>query len=253
MPCTQIVDPGANGEVFWNYNANPATRRAKAALKERLNKLEDNSPNEKTCTSSAPSPILTIPMLPTRRKLPSKSKEDNSVKEQQKRQEVNALLNSMKQIVQAELQKHQESQQYTGNQKMEVPQETNNSFGKNNSFGTNNSFGKDGLVSDDDSFMLRASQAIGNSEQKVNCQRKITDNDKKDIIVENKEKETHNNEAFDDDDDFDILLTQIEMPNPDPSSSLKNKKSTLASNTFNNAKPEYPDPNSTRSIIKVSS
>ena len=185
-------------------------------------------------------------------KTPSNSKEDNSLKEQQKRQEVNALLNSMKQIYQAELQKHQESQQCTDNQKMEVPQETNTSLSKNDSFGTNNSFGKGGLVSDDDSFMLRASQAIGNSEQNENCLRPITDNDKEDIIVEKKEKETHNNEAFDDD-DFDILLTQIEMPNSDPSSGLKNKKSTLVSNTFNNAKPEYPDPNATRSVIRVSS
>ena len=252
MPCTQIVDPGANGEVFWNYNANPATRRAKAALKERLNKLEDNSPHEKPCTSSAPSPILTIPMLPTRRKLSSNSKEDNSVKEQQKRQEVNALLNSMKQIYQAELQKHQESQQCTDHQKMEVPQETNNSFGKNNSFETNNSFGKDGLVSDDDSFMLRASQAIGNSEQKENCLQKITNNVKEAIIDEKNDKKAHNNEAFDDDDDFDVLLTQIEMPNSNPSSGLKNNKSTLVSNTFIHAKPEYPDPNSTRKIKKVS-
>ena len=107
MPCTQIENPGANGEVFWNYNASPATARARAALKERMSQIEDKNKHEDNYNCSAPSPILTIPMVPLRRKVPSRSKEEHLAKEQQNKKEVDAMLKSMKDIFQAELLKHQ--------------------------------------------------------------------------------------------------------------------------------------------------
>merc|ERR1711997_1085365 len=36
MPCSQLPGPGTNGEVFWNYNASPATARAKAELEKKM-------------------------------------------------------------------------------------------------------------------------------------------------------------------------------------------------------------------------
>ena len=212
MPYTQIQNPGANGEVFWNYNASPATARAKAALKERMSQIEDKSRNEERFASSAPSPILTIPMLPLRRKLPSKSKEDNHVKEQQNQKEVDAMLKSMKDIFQAELQKHHNPTVDVENStSVEVLQEKNISFGK------------DGLISDDDSFVLRATQVVGNieCEEKYNL-KKERDNPKGNIAKTDNEK-TKNSEAFDDDDDFDFLLSQMEMPNSNPTNTLTNK------------------------------
>lgn len=212
MPYTQIQNPGANGEVFWNYNASPATARAKAALKERMSQIEDKSRNEERFASSAPSPILTIPMLPLRRKLPSKSKEDNHVKEQQNQKEVDAMLKSMKDIFQAELQKHHNPTVDVENStSVEVLQEKNISFGK------------DGLISDDDSFVLRATQVVGNIECEEKCNlKKERDNPKGNIAKTDNEK-TKNSEAFDDDDDFDFLLSQMEMPNSNPTNTLTNK------------------------------
>ena len=215
MPYTQIQNPGANGEVFWNYNASPATAKAKAALKERMSQIEDKSKNEERFTSSAPSPILTIPMLPLRRKLPSKSKEDNHVKEQQNQREVDAMLKSMKDIFQAELQKHHNPAVDVENSTpVEVLHEKNISFGK------------DGLISDDDSFVLRATQVVGNIESEEKCYSKKENDNHNGNIAEKDNEKTKSSEAFDDDDDFDFLLSQMEMPNSDPPNTQINKNAS---------------------------
>ena len=215
MPYTQIQNPGANGEVFWNYNASPATARAKAALKERMSQIEDKSKNEERFTSSAPSPILTIPMLPLRRKLPSRPKEDNHVKEKQNQREVDAMLKSMKDIFQAELQKHH-------NPAVDVE----NSTSVDVLHEKNISFGKDGLISDDDSFVLRATQVVGNIESEEKCNSKKENDIQNGNIAKKDNEKTKSSEAFDDDDDFDFLLSQMEMPNSDPPNTQTNNNAS---------------------------
>jgi len=223
MPCTQIVDPSANGEVFWNYNASPTTARARAALKERMSQIEENSIKEDKPNPSIPSPVLRIPMLPIRKKPTSATKEDPYVKEQQNKKEVDEMLNSMKDILKAELQKHHNPPIDNENRNfVDITQETKN-----------NSFGKDGLVSDDDSFILRATQVIGDSEhrEKYNRDNKTNSHMSRHDIKD--QPEVHRGEAFDDSDDFDFLLSQMEMPRTEPQGSSNSDKTRFSHNSVN--------------------
>ena len=69
MPCTQLPIPGADGEVFWNSNASPTTARAKVELQKKLGRPDNKAMKTVESKHQAPSPLLTIPMLHTRRKI----------------------------------------------------------------------------------------------------------------------------------------------------------------------------------------
>ena len=106
MPCSQIQNPSENGQVFWNYNASPATVRAREALEKKMRQTEDDKKGRKNENKQiVPSPLQRLP-LPTRRKVTS-TNEDKSAKESERKREADEMLNSMKQIFQAEIQKHQ--------------------------------------------------------------------------------------------------------------------------------------------------
>ena len=109
MPCTQLQNPGENGQVFWNYNASPATARAKAILEEKMRQTVDdkNSENNKNDQRSEPSPMQTLPFFHTRRKTTFRVNEGVSEKEIERRKEADAMLESMKNTFQTEIQKHQ--------------------------------------------------------------------------------------------------------------------------------------------------
>jgi len=110
MPCSQLPNPSANGQVFWNYNASPATARAREVLEKKMRLLddEDRGREKEQKQDSGPSPLLTIPMFPVRKAVSSTSDKEKYAKELKKKNETDAMLNSMKQIFQAELQKHEE-------------------------------------------------------------------------------------------------------------------------------------------------
>ena len=107
MPCTQLPIPGADGEVFWNSNASPTTARAKVELQKKLGRPDNKAMKTVESKHQAPSPLLTIPMLHTRRKINPRAEEEEIAKEIERKKEADSMLNSMVQIFQAEVQKHQ--------------------------------------------------------------------------------------------------------------------------------------------------
>ena len=207
MPCTQLPIPGADGEVFWNSNASPTTARAKKELEKKLGRPDNKPMKTVESRNEAPSPLLTLPMLHTRRKINPKAKEEEIAKEIERKKEADSMLNSMVQIFQAEVQKHQtqlkaEAREESGEgtysssgsstdryseshlhcssngstanegsgDKNKLKSKLSDQFDlvinsqsqsllKDPDEGQNN-ISLDNLVSDDDSFMLKATQAI---------------------------------------------------------------------------------------------
>ena len=252
MPCSQLPNPSANGEVFWNYNASPATARARAVLEKKMRLLDDDDKGRKMerKNESAPSPLLTIPMFPARKAASSTSDKEKQATELKKKNEADAMLNSMKQIFQAELQKHEKQfkvQSYDeGNDgnigssgsstermsdlhlhcsssgsplssasaemlnKKSNPSDQFNPIRSEseNRLKESKDINKSLKFEDDDSFLVRASQAVELLNRST---------------IENVQKvESLNNEGFGDDDDFDILLSQMEMPAFDQKSKPSN-------------------------------
>jgi hypothetical protein len=209
MPCSQLLNPSANGQVFWNYNASPATARARAVLEKKMRQLDDDDDRgrkKERKQESTPSPLLTIPMFPVRKAASSTSDKEKYAKELKKKNEADAMLNSMKQIFQAELQKQEEqtkTQAYDEgndgkisssgsstermsdmhlqcsssgsplssgstellNKKSKLSDQFNlirfeNENGLKDSQDINKSLEFEGLVSDDDSFVVKATQAV---------------------------------------------------------------------------------------------
>ena len=87
MPCTQLPIPGADGEVFWNSNASPTTARAKVELQKKLGRPDNKAMKTVESKHQAPSPLLTIPMLHTRRKINPRAEEEEIAKEIERKKE----------------------------------------------------------------------------------------------------------------------------------------------------------------------
>ena len=108
-------------------------------------------------------------------------------------------------------------------------------------------------MSDDDSFILRATQVIGdNSEHREKCNQ---DNQPKVHISHHDNKDqrgVHSGEAFDDDDEFDFMLSQMEMPHTEPLGPSKSEKITFSHNSVKrNVQLEKHDWSRNGTIIKV--
>ena len=212
MPCSQLPNPGENGQVFWNYNASPATARARVALEKKMRQVDDDSTEQKknNIKQNVPSPLIKIPMFSIRKKATVTADEDAYVRELERKKEADAMLNSMKEIFQAELERHKTqlktetcdevnsdkvsssgsstqrmsdshlqcssngstpSDEYncTSVQKSKLSDQFNpnihsgnNSFLQNTPDANNKSLGFENLASDDDSFLMQATQAIEN-------------------------------------------------------------------------------------------